>query len=323
MTASQSTLRAFHLFLTVRSRCSIHLAASNIAADAASIHLAERRCSPEPALFNALREETAAAFPGGAHMVSGVQQGRLLHTLVRLSRAQRVLEVGCFTGYAALWMALGLPEDGTLLSLERDERCAEIARRHFESAGVASRVELRMGDAFESLEAIPRGSLQPFDLIFLDADKKRTAGYFELLMDRGLLAPHSLLLVDNVLWKGHVLDRLNGNGNDDDQPAAATAKEEGAARRFRALRDALHDFSCSSARMRGYVDDAAARDGLTFVQLASPWEVFDVLSSEEKGRQCCGGGGGGSCGRDAITPRGGTRCELRCTPSVVPKACWL
>ena len=62
--------------------------------------------------------------PGGAHMVSGVQQGRLLHTLVRLSRAQRVLEVGCFTGYAALWMALGLPEDGTLLSLERDERCA-------------------------------------------------------------------------------------------------------------------------------------------------------------------------------------------------------
>ena len=241
LSVQQAALRT--LFLTVRSRCSIHLAASNIAADAASIHLAERRCSPEPALFNALREETAAAFPGGAHMVSGVQQGRLLHTLVRLSRAQRVLEVGCFTGYAALWMALGLPEHGTLLSLERDERCAEIARRHFESAGVASRVELRMGDAFESLEAIPRGSLQPFDLIFLDADKKRTAGYFELLMDRGLLAPHSLLLVDNVLWKGHVLDRLHGNGNDDDPPAAATAKEEGAARRFRALRDALHDFS--------------------------------------------------------------------------------
>ena len=143
-----------------------------------------------------------------------------------------------------------------------------------------------MGDAFESLEAIPRGSLQPFDLIFLDADKKRTAGYFELLMDRGLLAPHSLLLVDNVLWKGHVLDRLNGNGIDDDQPAAATAKEEGAARRFRALRDALHDFSLQlgeDERVRQMM--LPLRDGLTFVQLASPWEVFDVLSSEEKGRQ--------------------------------------
>ena len=123
----------------MRARCSIHLAA-----DAASIHRAERLCSAEPAIFSALREETAATFPGGSHMVSGVQQGRLLHTLVRLSRARRVLEVGCFTGYSALWMALGLPADGTLLSLERDERCAEIARQHLASAGVATRIQFRL-----------------------------------------------------------------------------------------------------------------------------------------------------------------------------------
>ena len=149
--------------------------ANAVLTDAASILLAERSCSPEPHRFAALRAETAAAFPGGAHMVSGAQQGRLLHMLVKLARAQRVLEVGCFTGYAALWMALALPPDGSLVRLERDERCAAVARKHLDAAGVASRVELRMGDAVEELENIRRGSIPPFDLIFLDADKKRTA----------------------------------------------------------------------------------------------------------------------------------------------------
>ena len=102
--------------------------------------------SEEPAVLADLREETAAAFPVG--VASGVQQGRLLHTLVRLSRAKRVVEVGCFTGYSALWMALGLPTDGTLLSLERDEGAAEVARKHLESAGVADRVELRSGSDY-------------------------------------------------------------------------------------------------------------------------------------------------------------------------------
>eukprot|EP00966_Prymnesium_polylepis_P209301 4848931-Prymnesium_polylepis.1 len=88
-------------------------------------------------------------------MVSGAQQGRLLHMLVRLARPARVLEVGCFTGYAALWMALGLPAGGRLLSLERDERCAEVAVRHLEVAGVGGSVEVRLGDALASLESLP------------------------------------------------------------------------------------------------------------------------------------------------------------------------
>ena len=117
----------------------------------------------------ALREETRTIWPGGVHMVSGAQQGRLLHTLVRLARAPRVLEVGCFTGYAALWMALALPEGGRLLSLERDERCAAIARKHLESSGVGDRVDVRIGDALESLAALGGGADggshdTPFDL---------------------------------------------------------------------------------------------------------------------------------------------------------------
>lgn len=141
-------------------------------------------------------------------MVSGVQQGRLLHSLVRIARPARVLELGCFTGYAAMWMAEALPPGGQLLSLERDERCAAVATRHLREAGLADRVEVRVGDAMDTLSSLPRGGA-PFDLVFLDADKQRCTEYCGLLLDRGLVAPHALLLVDNVLWKGRVLERLD------------------------------------------------------------------------------------------------------------------
>ncbi|EOD28387.1 caffeoyl-CoA O-methyltransferase, partial [Emiliania huxleyi CCMP1516] len=186
-------------------------------------------------------------------MVSGAQQGRLLHMLVRLSRARRVLEVGCFSGYAALWMGLALPEGGSLLSLERDERAAAVARRHLDAAGVGSRVEVRLGDALEALRALPEGE-PPFDLIFVDADKKRTWEYYDLLVSRRLLAPDGLLLVDNVLWKGQAALAL---------PAAE--------RRSMALRDALHGFStrlASDGRVQQLL--LPLRDGLTLATLAPP-----------------------------------------------------
>jgi predicted O-methyltransferase YrrM len=146
------------------------------AAIGAAIGRAERFCSPEPAFLSELRAETRKKWPGGAHMVSGVQQGRLLHTLVKLARAERVLEVGCFTGYAAAWMALALPPGGRLVTLEKDERAAEVALRHLDAAGIGSRVELRLGDAMETLAKLDPAEA-PFDLIFLDADKKRTIEY--------------------------------------------------------------------------------------------------------------------------------------------------
>ena len=233
-----------------------------------SIDAAEPRCSPEPERFVELRDETVQLWPGGAHMVSGAQQGRLLHMLVRLSRASRVLEVGCFSGYAALWMALALPPGGTLLSLERDERAAEVARRHLAASGMGERVELRIGDAMDSLLALPADE-PPFELIFLDADKKRSWAYVDLLMSRGLLAPHGLLLVDNVLWKGQVLAHLDPQVVTAASDAAATLPS--ATRRSMGLRDALHAFSTQLA-----VDERVhqvllpLRDGLTWVQAPPP-----------------------------------------------------
>ena len=116
------------------------------------IALAEQRCSPAPPAVVALQEETEQLMPSGAHMMSGAQQGRLLQMLVRLSRAQRVLELGCFTGYATLWMALGLAPGGAIVTCERDARAAEVARRHFSaSPGVAERVALRLASPASSV----------------------------------------------------------------------------------------------------------------------------------------------------------------------------
>ena len=200
-------------------------------------------------------------------MVSGVQQGRLLHMLVRLSRASRVLEVGCFSGYAALWMGLALPPGGKLLSLERDERAATVARRHLAEAGVGERVEVRLGDAMAALEAMADADEPPFELIFLDADKKRSWEYFELLVSRGMVAPDGLLLVDNVLWKGEVLARLDPDAILATSDAATHL--ESAARRSMSLRDALHDFSMQlAADERVEQLMLPLRDGLTWVQAA-------------------------------------------------------
>ena len=247
------------------------------------VRLAEESCSAEPPAFAALREETRALYPGGAHMVSGAQQGRLLHTLVRLSRASRVLEVGSFTGYAALWMALALPAGGSLLSLERDDRAAAVARRHLAAAGVADRTEVRLGDALDSLDALPAHSA-PFDLVFLDADKKRYGDYYELLLSRGLLAPDGLLLADNVLWKGQVVDLL--------LPSTLRARDaagvDGRTRRGLALRDSLHGFNLRVAadpRTRQLM--LPLRDGLTCIQHAP------TAGSATAAVDGAAGGGGG------------------------------
>ena len=203
-------------------------------------------------------------------MMSGAQQGRLLHTLVRLGQATRVLEIGCFTGYATLWMALGLRENGQLLSLERDERCAEVARRHLDASGVGEQVEIQIGDALESLRSIDAQDADPFDLVFIDADKKRCGQYFDLLVDRGLLAEHTLILVDNVIWKGHVLDRLYADAADDSVLDALKGPE----RLSQLIRDSLHDFSLSlAADPRGRQFMLPLRDGLTWAQVgAESWD---------------------------------------------------
>ena len=148
---------------------------------------AEDWSTSEPPLLTALRARTAAEMPAAAHMCSGAAQGRFLFVLARLARASRVLEIGCFTGYASLWLAAALPEHGELLALERDGRSAAIAAEAAAAAGLSARLSLRVCDALEAVRALPPPpAAAPFDVVFIDADKKRYAQYYEALQARRL-----------------------------------------------------------------------------------------------------------------------------------------
>jgi caffeoyl-CoA O-methyltransferase len=127
--------------------------------------------------------------------------GRLLQILLTAVRAERVLEVGTLGGYSAIWMARGLSATGRLITIEIDERHAEFARSYFERAGLAARIELRIGRA---LDVLPSFDGERFDAIFLDADKEPLPTYFDWALR--LLRPGGLLIADNALWGGRVLD---------------------------------------------------------------------------------------------------------------------
>jgi caffeoyl-CoA O-methyltransferase len=148
-----------------------------------------------------LAEETAA-LGDVAVMQIAPDQGALITLLVRAIGAQRALELGTFTGYSAICIARGLPHDGRLLACELSEEWAEIARRYFAEAGVADRVELRLGPALDTLRAL--GDEERFDFAFIDADKQTYLEYYEAVLK--LLRPGGLVLIDNVLRGGAVLD---------------------------------------------------------------------------------------------------------------------
>jgi predicted O-methyltransferase YrrM len=153
-----------------------------------------------------LREDTAGL--PGAGMQIAPEQGQLMALLVELIGARRVLEIGCFTGYSALAMALALPRDGRLITLEVNAEPIEIGRRAWRAAGVAERIEVRLGLALDSLDALlEEGSADTFDLAFIDADKKSYDAYYERALR--LVRPGGLILLDNVLWGGAVADPDN------------------------------------------------------------------------------------------------------------------
>jgi caffeoyl-CoA O-methyltransferase len=129
-------------------------------------------------------------------------QGALISLLVRAIGSRRALELGTFTGYSAICIARGLPDDGRLLACELSEEWAEIARRYFAEAGVADRIELRLGPALETLRALPPH--EEFDFAFIDADKQSYLEYYEAVLVR--LRPGGLMMIDNVLRGGAVLD---------------------------------------------------------------------------------------------------------------------
>lgn len=150
-----------------------------------------------------LREETAAL--SVAQWQIAPEQGQFMAMLVQLTGARRLLEVGTFTGYSALSMAQAMPEEGQLLCCDIDEQYTSIARRYWEEAGVAARIHLRLAPALETLGALVReGRADSFDLIFIDADKTNYPAYLEHALV--LARPGGVILFDNTLWSGRVLE---------------------------------------------------------------------------------------------------------------------
>jgi len=156
----------------------------------------------EPEVLRLLREETAALPQGG--MQISPEQGQFMGLLARLTSAVRVLEVGVFTGYSSTALALALPADGHITALDISPEWTAVARRYWELAGVAGKIDLRLGPALDSLDALLAEGEARYDMAFIDADKENYALYYERILR--LLRPGGLLLIDNVLWGGRVAD---------------------------------------------------------------------------------------------------------------------
>jgi caffeoyl-CoA O-methyltransferase len=157
--------------------------------------------TPPDEVQRALIAETAQL--GGISMMQvAPEQGALLTMLTRLVGARSTVEVGTFTGYSSLCIARGLAEGGTLLCCDVSDEWTAIARRYWERAGVADRIDLRIAPALETLRALPDDAT--IDLAFIDADKPGYVSYYEELVRR--MRPGGLILVDNVLWGGSVVD---------------------------------------------------------------------------------------------------------------------
>ena len=157
----------------------------------------------EPEVLRLRREETAH------HALSGMQiapdQGQFMALLVELIGARKILEIGVFTGYSSTCLALALPKGGRITACDISKKYTSVARRYWEKAGVADKIDLRLGTALETLDQlISEGCSESYDLAFIDADKANYDNYYERALS--LLRPGGLLLIDNVLWSGRVAD---------------------------------------------------------------------------------------------------------------------
>ncbi|MEO3744564.1 class I SAM-dependent methyltransferase [Plantactinospora sp. B5E13] len=158
--------------------------------------------SPADDLLRELAAETSAAFPDAAGMQISADEGQLLTMLVRLSGARYAVEVGVFTGYSAICIARGLPSDGQLIACDVSEEWTAVARKYWQRAGVDKQIDLRIAPAIETLRTLPNEPV--VDFAFIDADKPGYPDYYEALVQR--LSPGGLLVLDNVLQGGRVLD---------------------------------------------------------------------------------------------------------------------
>ena len=162
----------------------------------------------DPALEAALKD--SAVLP---NIAVSAPQGQFLHLLARTISARRILEIGTLGGYSAIWMGRALPEGGRLISLELDERRAEVARRNIARAGLDGNVEVRVGPALDSLAQLRADQAEAFDLVFIDADKRNAPEYFSNAVD--LSHPGSLIVVDNVVRQGKLIDTQSDDPDTD------------------------------------------------------------------------------------------------------------
>ena len=170
--------------------------------------------SPDDVVVDLLAETAALAERGEAPATFQIapEQGAFMQLLTRAVGARRAIEIGTFTGFSALCIARGLPDDGSLLCLDRSEEWTAVARRYWDRAGLGERIELRLGDALPTLRGLP--AVETFDLDFVVADKTGYPAYVEELYDR--ITTNGLVLLDNTLRSGRVLDPQS----DDDRAVA-------------------------------------------------------------------------------------------------------
>jgi caffeoyl-CoA O-methyltransferase len=155
----------------------------------------------DAALLENLKDAEAAGLPD---INVSPNQGHLLYLLVKIAGAKRVLEIGTLGGYSTTWLARALPRDGVLITLELEPEHAQVARRSIERAGLGSMVEIRVGPAKEALRDLIHSGGEPFDVIFIDADKTGYVEYLDLSLQ--LSHPGTIILADNVIRNGQVLD---------------------------------------------------------------------------------------------------------------------
>ena len=157
----------------------------------------------EPQILNLLRQETSL-HPRGIMQISP-EQGQFMALLVKLMGAKKTLEVGVFTGYSTLVVALALPADGKIIACDTNEEYTSIACRYWHRAGVSDKIDLHIGPAVETLDKLlAAGEAETFDFAFIDADKSNYDNYYERALQ--LVRPGGLITVDNVLWSGKVAD---------------------------------------------------------------------------------------------------------------------
>ncbi|CAN1309607.1 Tricin synthase 1 [Linum perenne] len=218
-----SSFKAWNSIRTVRNLCCSSLKNNPAAADAVVVAEDEKygnkqiiSLTPrlydyilsnvrEPEIMRQLREETAGM--RGSQMQVSPDQAQLLAMLVQLLGAERCIEVGVYTGYSSLAVALALPESGRLVACERDSKSLDVAKRFYEKAGVSHKVIAKHGMASDILKSlILNGESDSYDFAFIDAEKRMNHEYFELLLQ--LVRVGGVIVIDNVLWHGKVADPL-------------------------------------------------------------------------------------------------------------------